>query len=176
MLTFWFVSSKVCITYCRCPCNKLWRRSEWLNIETMEVNRPSTKQLLNYLFHYFMMYSFHGALFNVALLWCFTMWCCTILILNYLMLHYLMLHFLMLHCIKVVLLLHLVVLIKLCDSLITGSQEITRWTENIIATVLQGLWAPNLAGWWLMVTGSHPWGHMTTWLRTLARLHEKFIT
>ena len=41
------VSSKVCITFCRCPCNKLWRRLEWLNTETIEVNRPSTKQLLN---------------------------------------------------------------------------------------------------------------------------------
>ena len=46
MLTFGLVSSKVCITYSRCPCNKLWRHSECLNIETIEVNRPSTKQLL----------------------------------------------------------------------------------------------------------------------------------
>ena len=32
MLTFGLVSSKVCITYSRCPCNKLWRRSQCLNI------------------------------------------------------------------------------------------------------------------------------------------------
>ena len=32
MLTFGLVSSKVCITYSRCPCNKLWRRLECLNI------------------------------------------------------------------------------------------------------------------------------------------------
>ena len=31
MLTFGLVSSKVCITYSRCPCNKLWRRLECLN-------------------------------------------------------------------------------------------------------------------------------------------------
>ena len=47
MLTFRLVSSEICITYCRCPCNKLWRRSECLNIETIEVNGPSTEQLLN---------------------------------------------------------------------------------------------------------------------------------
>ena len=47
MLTFGLVSSKVRITYSRCPCNKLWRRLECLNIETIEVNRPSTKQFLN---------------------------------------------------------------------------------------------------------------------------------
>ena len=47
MLTFGLVSSKVCITYSRYPCNKLWRRLECLNIQTTEVNRPSTKQLLN---------------------------------------------------------------------------------------------------------------------------------
>ena len=37
----------MCITYCRCSCNKLWRCSEFFNIETTEVNIPSTKQLLN---------------------------------------------------------------------------------------------------------------------------------
>ena len=47
MLTFGHVSLKVCITYSRCSCNKLWRRSACLNIYTTEVNEPSTKQLLN---------------------------------------------------------------------------------------------------------------------------------
>ena len=48
MLTCGLVSSKVRITYSRCTCNKLWRRLEFLNIYTIEVNnRPSTKQLLN---------------------------------------------------------------------------------------------------------------------------------
>ena len=32
MLTFGHLSSKVCITYSRCPCNKLWRRLKYLNI------------------------------------------------------------------------------------------------------------------------------------------------
>ena len=32
MLTFGLVSSKVCTTYSRSPCNKLWRRSESLHI------------------------------------------------------------------------------------------------------------------------------------------------
>ena len=47
MLTFGLFSSKVCITYSRCPCNKLWRRLECLNIQTIEVNRSSSKQLLS---------------------------------------------------------------------------------------------------------------------------------
>ena len=47
MLTFGPVSSKACITYSRCNCNKLWRRLECLNIWAIEVNRQSTKQLLN---------------------------------------------------------------------------------------------------------------------------------
>ena len=47
MLTFGLFSSKICIAYSRCPCNKLWRRLESLKIKTIEVNTPSTKQLLN---------------------------------------------------------------------------------------------------------------------------------
>ena len=47
MLTFRPASSKVCITYSRCPCNRLWRHLECLNIQTIEVNTSSTKQLLN---------------------------------------------------------------------------------------------------------------------------------
>ena len=39
MLTF---GRKVCITYPRCPSNKLWRHLQCLNIQTIEVNRPST--------------------------------------------------------------------------------------------------------------------------------------
>ena len=35
---------------------------------------------------------------------------------------------------------------------------------------------PELAGRWLMVTASHPWSHMTFWLCSLARSHEKFKT
>ena len=47
MLTFGLVSSKVCSTYSRCPCNKLWQYLECSNISAIEVNRPSTKQFLN---------------------------------------------------------------------------------------------------------------------------------
>ena len=47
MLIFGLISSKVCITYSRCTCNKLWWRLESLNIQTTEVSRQSTKQLLN---------------------------------------------------------------------------------------------------------------------------------
>ena len=59
MLTFGLVSSKVCITYTRYPCNKLWRRLECLDKYqlTIEVNRPSTKQLLK---------NFLGRLFRKA--------------------------------------------------------------------------------------------------------------
>ena len=53
MLTFALVSSKVCVTYSRRPCNKLWRRLECLNIERIEVDRPFTKQLLNNFFERF---------------------------------------------------------------------------------------------------------------------------
>ena len=42
MLTFGLVKSKVCIAYSRCSCNKPWRSSECLNIQTIEF-----KQLLN---------------------------------------------------------------------------------------------------------------------------------
>ena len=57
MLTFGLVSLKVCITYSSCPCNELWRHLECLNIYTIEVNRSSTKQLLN---------NFLGQLFRKA--------------------------------------------------------------------------------------------------------------
>ena len=50
MVTFGPVNSKVCIAYSRCPCNKLWRRSECLNISTIEVNRPSTKTIAKQIF------------------------------------------------------------------------------------------------------------------------------
>ena len=41
MLTFGVVSSKVCITYSRCPGN-----NHVQNVETIEDNRQSTKQFL----------------------------------------------------------------------------------------------------------------------------------
>ena len=47
MHTFGLVSSEVYITYSRCPCNKLWCHLDCLNIQTIEINRPSTKPLLN---------------------------------------------------------------------------------------------------------------------------------
>ena len=50
MLTFGLVSLELCITYSSCPCNKLWRRLECLNIETTEVNRPSTKEFFGAIF------------------------------------------------------------------------------------------------------------------------------
>ena len=43
MLTLGLVSSKVRFNYPRCPCNKLWRRLECLNIYTFfkkKFNRP----------------------------------------------------------------------------------------------------------------------------------------
>ena len=50
MLTFGLASSKVCITYSRCHYNKLWRRLECLNIQTIEVNRPSTETIAKQFF------------------------------------------------------------------------------------------------------------------------------
>ena len=32
-----------------------------------------------------------------------------------------------------------------------------------LKTKYQGLWPPNLEGWWLMMAGSHSWSHMTLW-------------
>ena len=50
MLAFGLASSKVYIIYSRCPCNKLWGRSECLNIYTIEVNGPCTKQFFGAIF------------------------------------------------------------------------------------------------------------------------------
>ena len=50
MLTLRLVSSKVRIKYPRCPCNKLWRRFECLNIYTYLKKKaiaPKISNLLN---------------------------------------------------------------------------------------------------------------------------------
>ena len=50
--------------------------------------------------------------------------------------------------------------IKLRDSLITWSQEVLRYLENIISPLLQGLGPLKLAGWWPMVQEAT---HEVTW-------------
>ena len=75
---------------------------------------------------------------------------------------------------------------KIRTTLITWSQEVTCQIENLISPFLQVYTirlylyyipiTPKFAGRWLMVTGIHPWSHMTLWLCNLARSHEKFNT
>ena len=41
------------------------------------------------------------------------------------------------------------------DSLTTKSREVTWQTENEISFLVQRLWPPNLAGWWLVMQKTH---------------------
>ena len=87
--------------------------------------------------------------------------------------------------------------IKSNDSMFTWSSEVTRQTKNIsikttpVATklgsrglarscdklkaspLLQCLWPPNLAGWWLAMRGYHPLSHMIFWSRDLKKSRDK---
>ena len=47
MLTLGLVSSKVRIKYPRCPCNKLWRRFECLNIYTFFLKKAIAPKISN---------------------------------------------------------------------------------------------------------------------------------
>ena len=46
-------------------------------------------------------------------------------------------------------------------------------TKTVLFPIPQCLWPPNLVGWWLTLSGSHPSNHLTHWSRGLARLHDK---
>ena len=49
--------------------------------------------------------------------------------------------------------------------------HVSNWKHNTSSSPL--LWPPNMAGWWLMVTQSHPYSLMTLWLRSRGMLREK---
>ena len=50
--------------------------------------------------------------------------------------------------------------IKSHSSLVTWSYEIMQQILQIISLIPQGLWAPNLTGWWIMIRGHIPQSHM----------------
>ena len=52
--------------------------------------------------------------------------------------------------------------------------RVSNWNHNVSS--FSFLWPPDLTEWWLMVTGIHPWSHMTPWIRSLGRSREKFKT
>ena len=51
------------------------------------------------------------------------------------------------------------------DPLITWSFEVLWQIENLISSVPQAPWPPNMAGWELMVKGTHLWSHRILWQR-----------
>ena len=53
---------------------------------------------------------------------------------------------------------------------VTTKDRVSNWKFNISSSTKSI--PPDLAGRWLMVTGSHPWSHMS--LCSVARSHEKF--
>ena len=59
------------------------------------------------------------------------------------------------------------------DHVITRG-HVLNWKLIIFSSL--GPVRPDLAGSWLMVTGSQPWSHMILWLCSIVRSHEKFKT
>ena len=59
------------------------------------------------------------------------------------------------------------------DPLILWSCEIIWQTKTIISLIPQCLWPPNLAGWWLTLSGFHPLSCLTHWWRDLGRSRDK---
>ena len=56
------------------------------------------------------------------------------------------------------------------DPLVTWSCEVTWQIENLISSLPQTLWPPNMVGWELMVRGTHLWSHMILWQRNTSSL------
>ena len=56
----------------------------------------------------------------------------------------------------------------------------TTWSrdksKNFISLLLQGLWTPNLAGWWLKMRGSHPQSHVTLQYRGHVTNKKRYIS
>ena len=55
----------------------------------------------------------------------------------------------------------------------TWSCEIIWLTTTIISPLLQCMWPLNLTRWWFALTGPHPQGQRTIWLRSLPRSRNK---
>ena len=60
----------------------------------------------------------------------------------------------------------------LSDYIITRG-HVPNWRHKIYSSSL--VWPSNLAEWWFMVTGGHPWNQITLWLWILARSYEKYV-
>ena len=63
--------------------------------------------------------------------------------------------------------------IKSYEFLITWSCETTWKTKTIISIIPQCLWPPNLAGWWVTLTGYYLKSYSTLWSLGLARSRDK---
>ena len=59
------------------------------------------------------------------------------------------------------------------DSLTQKSRAVTWQMKNGIFFLGQSLWPPNLAGWWVIMRGTHPYCHMTLWSRSHMRSRDK---
>ena len=66
--------------------------------------------------------------------------------------------------------LELLLTIKLFNGLITWSCKVTWHTKTIISPLLECLWSPKLAEWWLTLRGK---SHMILWSRGLLRSRDK---
>ena len=53
---------------------------------------------------------------------------------------------------------------------------VTWLIKNVIYPFSQGLWTPNLAGWWLWMTGPHPQSYMTHWSRCYVTNQKRYIS
>ena len=66
-------------------------------------------------------------------------------------------------------------IMKLNDSdHMIKSGHLSHWKLNISSSAR--FVHPDLVGWWRMMTGSHSWGHMTLWIRSLAKSYKIFKT
>ena len=59
------------------------------------------------------------------------------------------------------------------ESLITWSREFTWLIQSLISLFSQGLWLPNMTGWWLMVRRTYLWTHMILWQSGDVRSRDK---
>ena len=55
--------------------------------------------------------------------------------------------------------------------------RVVTWQIKVFISLLaQGLWTPNLAGWWHRVRGTHPQSHLTLWLCDHVTNQKYFIS
>ena len=51
--------------------------------------------------------------------------------------------------------------------------NITSQIKTIVSPLPQSLWPPNLAGWWLTLSGFYPWWYSTVWSHCLGGSRDK---